>query len=714
MSKTPVQKGFASRGASPQVSAERAPSALPPVARQEAEHPMTTAEPPKATTLPGYSAAPWKMPAAASIKAGVFVLELVTGQRQTIMIDGQPRQHQDVKGIIGITATLMDGREVNLQRVADPQGVVDYAIVPEFLPRCATSAVRAKAIAPRVSKSFDAEDKPWISLGCYKENFYFYPIELGQVISFRAIDKRMLSQLAPLQYWREAFGSYDGTVAWEDAQNFVREDCRKKGLYFADSARGRGLWKNEDGKVIAHLGDRLYFDGRESTTMLHDGMVYERGRKLNVSLSNPLTTDDCRTFLDCLGMFPWTNERFLPIYAGWCVIAHIAGALEFRPHLWVIGKAESGKSTLINYVTKRVLSNCAINAAGDSSMAGIEQTLKTESRPVLFDEIENDTSENLRRIQAILRMARHSSTETGAEVLKGGQDGKPRGAQIRSCFAFSSINATLTHESNASRVEVVEVDRALFAHSPNDVKEACYKLSGEYGARFAGRAIKMVDVVSKNLIIFGEIFRKKLGANRDGDLLGTLMAGYCALIMDGVIDREEAIELVNGFNWTVERERVNDQADLWRAIMAAQIPIELDRRTFHVPVGRLLDIVEGSSLDDNIQSRTAEKGLGSWGIKLITAPRVKNKIAISNNSQMLQRYLENTKWAGGWRTTLKNIKGATSSESALTFGTRDSLSRAIIIPADYLRDEPVKAQEDMGLEGWGAENSPPPGFERVY
>jgi putative DNA primase/helicase len=89
----------------------------------------------------------------------------------------------------------------------------------------------------------------------------------------------------------------------------------------------------------------------------------------------------------------------------------------------------------------------------------LRQRLGCDAIPVLFDEAEGEDQRAHSRLQRILELVRQSSSETGARLIKGTATGNATSYQIRSCFAFSSINASLVQQSDRSRVTVVELTR---------------------------------------------------------------------------------------------------------------------------------------------------------------------------------------------------------------------------------------------------------------
>lgn len=529
---------------------------------------------------------------------------------------------------------------------------------------------------------------PYIPLGRYLDVFYLYLRDGGQVVGFKKFGRDILMQhIAPKAYWIEHYKKGNGEgIDWEGAIADICAACRSK-VWTGEGLRRTGLWR--DGECItAHLGDRLLVDGELSTEMVRDGYIYEKGRRVACDTVSALEVAGCQIFLDVTQMFPWTNSRYVPIYAGWCVLAFIGGALDWRPHIWVTGKAESGKSKLVKNVTLPVLSGMVLNIGGASTMAGIGQALKGRSCPVVFDEMEGDDTATNHRIKSILRMVRGASVETGAEVARGTANGTPRMEDIRSMFYFSSVAHSLEGAANTSRTEVVELDNALFAQPWSEVAEAAKGLQGDYGARFAGRAIRMIPVIRQNIEVFTEAFYKaKLGSARDFDMLAAFMSGYTSLLCDNVVTVEWASALIAQYNWKVERVKVRDEDDLWRYILDCEILVEFDtnaRRNFHATVGELLDFAIGFVAlgeEPPISMEKSAQVLGRFGIAIEG-----QWIYVRNGAQRIREALSGTRWDGKFEGTLKRIAGARLTDNSMRFGPGTPKGRALMIPSGYLRE----------------------------
>ncbi len=99
---------------------------------------------------------------------------------------------------------------------------------------------------------------------------------------------------------------------------------------------------------------------------------------------------------------------------------------------------------MLNGFVHHLLGRLDLFAQGNSTEAGIRQTLNADARPVLFDESESNEENDARRIQAVLSLIRQSSTESEAQTFKGSASGEAMAFHIRSMFCLASIQVALT------------------------------------------------------------------------------------------------------------------------------------------------------------------------------------------------------------------------------------------------------------------------------
>lgn len=501
----------------------------------------------------------------------------------------------------------------------------------------------------------------------YDHGTYFYLASRGQqviALAARQHTENNLYTLAPLDFWRAWFPpeTKSGAFNTSQAANALIERSHQVGPFDPDRLRGRGAWW-DDGRYVLHMGDKLIIDNKPvDITTAKTRYIYERAIPMRADVSNPLTAAEAENLLVLCNMLNWEKPVYGDLLAGWLAIADICGAMQWRPHLWLTGEAGSGKSWVYDHIVKRVTQDYALKVLGDTSEAGIRQSLGQDARPVVFDEAESNTKEDQARIQKILGLMRVASSETDAVIAKGSAGGQAKGYKIRSMFAFSSIGVGLEQFADKTRVSVLTLlrdDRAAGAKEKtfdNLCKFTADTLSDEFITRLHARVIRLIPVIRANAKTFARAAATVIGTQRLGDQVGALLAGAYALRSDAVLTLDQARAYVDLLDWTNEKalSNVSDQVSCLSHILEHTLRIQGVNMTVEQSIGELVLIAGGRLFDQHISPDNADQHLRRVGI-MVTED--KGFFIVSNTHKSLKAILSNTQWAQKWGPTLQRIKG---------------------------------------------------------
>jgi putative DNA primase/helicase len=279
-----------------------------------------------------------------------------------------------------------------------------------------------------------------------------------------------------------------------------------------------------------------------------------------------------REYLEiCKGM-SWEKGVMPYLLAGWVVIAPLCGILNWRPHLWMIGPAGVGKSTIFTYLVSRMLGKFKMAGQGmGTTEAGIRQALASDALPYIADEMDATTLAGQAKLKVTLELFRSMSTAEGPKMLKGSGDGTSVGYELRSCVFLSSISAPLDVRADISRFYVL----SLVKSGASDAREAWKQklkhlqatLTDDYVERFQARTIAMIPVILQNISVFGAAAVDALGDQRLGDQLGPLLAGAWSLVSNTVVSYEVALDWIKGHEWEVNGTSTQDEVQLLESIM---------------------------------------------------------------------------------------------------------------------------------------------------
>ena len=567
----------------------------------------------------------------------------------------------------------------------------------------------ADVFEPPTYESHDESFKPphggYDPIG-YSEHFYFlgwsksegvmqhhfFQLEAKSTLSYSpsALSKSALISLAPLSFWEMHFGGKKGIIM-DAAQEFLIRTSIKAGPFNERFIRGRGAWTDKE-RVIIHTGSELIVDG----TLLPLGsiesrFVYETSDDLGIDTDSPLSTKEAHRLIEVLGYLNWERDVNTHLLAGWCVVAPFCGALKWRPHIWLTGSAGTGKSWVFEKIVRRALGETALAVQGETSEAGLRQTLVHDALPVVFDEMDSDGKRSEERIQNILTLMRSASTDDGGLLLKGSATGAARSYSIRSCFAFASIGVQAAQQSDRSRITILSM-KALPRESPERAQrwETLQRLYNDvftdaFVQRLQARTVALLPTILKNAKTFANAAAAVLGEQRQGDQLGAILAGAYSIHSDGLIEFEAAKRWVADKDWSEEKslEGSKDEHALVAFILDQIIQVEGEHAKITRTIGELVAVASNRKGEYGLSSENANSHLKRFGLKVEVEQYTTNgNLVVSNSSEQLRKMLRESAWAKNHARILLRIPGAADKTSA-RFAS-GAITRAVSIPLDEI------------------------------
>lgn len=539
------------------------------------------------------------------------------------------------------------------------------------------------------------------------ELFAFYVKEARIVHKYRASAISGLSNLcslAPLDFWQHTFPKKSGdkvdTVA---ALNWLIRSARQSGIFSPRKLRGRGAWI-DDGRVVVHAGEKIVVSGKAYPLgRFKTKYIYEAGEDMEVGFGSPLDVTQAHKLLEICQLMNWERPISAHLLAGWCVVAPICGALPWRPHIWITGPASSGKSWAFLNIVRRMLGRVGIMVQGETSEAGIRQTLGVDALPVVFDEAEGEDRRAADRVQSILGLMRAASAEDGGFIAKGSASGGVKNYRIRSCFAFASIAISLKQQSDRTRVTVLSIMRNHDEKDRNDKWERLQRLhaetvTDEFCEGLQARTLSMVPTILENSKIFAAAAATVLQDQRAGDQLGPLLAGAYSLSSNARIDYDKALEWVKEREWTEERalDESRDERRLLSFMLDYITRVDGNGIVVERTIGELLQIAAGSQLDAAVALDVAQNRLKRLGMKVEGG-----YFFVSNNSAQIAKILFGTPWSVNHNRILERLDGArrtiperfaghvaTSRAVAIPFSTFTHIDPNSLPPGIVVEDEP--------------------------
>lgn len=523
------------------------------------------------------------------------------------------------------------------------------------------------------------EGAPFDILGHDSGTFFYIPHSGRQIVELAAASHKKLGllQLAPASWWEQMFPSKQG-ADYDAAANSLIQRSYAAGIFDPRRIRGRGAWIDGE-SVVFHAGDRLVIGGEDVVISKHRSRyIYELGHRVETEQAEPATNREAAKLLELCSLLSWGDELAPKLLAGWCVLAPICGALRWRPHVWINGPSGTGKTWIFENIIKPMVGDASLFAQSSTTEAGIRQTLRSDALPVILDEAESEDKRGQQRMQAILELARQASTETGAGILKGTASGKAMEFMVRSCFAFLSIGVAAVQRADTSRIsnlELVKRGGDEGAKAFDALKAAWRDSIGQDGfaARIRTRSLWLAPVIRANAKKFGRAVASRLGDQRFGDQIGTLLAGAYALTSSRPVDDDFAAEWVAAQDWSAFEAQESDTDENRAFAILVDSHIRVDpAKTLTVA-----ELVQRARTEVSGESAAV---LMRHGIKFEHGETV----AVSNSHEQLRRIFADTQFAAKWKDFLGRVRGA-KHVAAVRFGA--SMHRAVRIPIEEFLHE---------------------------
>lgn len=515
------------------------------------------------------------------------------------------------------------------------------------------------------SSSYDPGQAGPVPLGFTKDGNFAFRDRARNIILIASANQLLSFQyllgIAPSDFWTRQFPSEKGLFSATGAGEMLIRAAKGAGPFSPLRVRGRGIWR-EGGRIIVNLGGAIPPDAKHHYVCF-DPIAFTAAEQF-----------DAQRLLAFLQRFHWRNPQDAMLLLGWFALAPICGVLNWRPHCFLYGPPRCGKTT-IHSLAARLLHPLVISADGQSSEAGIRQTLGADSLPVIIDEFESD--HHGAGLRGVLRLAR-SASSADTMVLKGTPEGKAMQFSLRTSFFFCAVNPGRMSPADQTRMLFLEM---LKHDSDPEVARQIIQEETHFrdlGPLWCGYMLSLAHMLDPAIDIFAPLIPSADSRHRQN--FSTILAGAFVVLHGRLPSEDEAAAWVNEYSPTIERhaqeiERDNSVEALeyllahvvddyplshWIATALLDLPRDNLRSYDELRITRMFDIVVRKSGDDA-------------------------GILIRNGSPTIERVFRDTPWEGrGWERALRGLEGAFSVRNPIYFSGSAKKSRCIGIPAIYI------------------------------
>lgn len=524
-------------------------------------------------------------------------------------------------------------------------------------------------------------------LGYNNGTYYYFSFKERNVVALSASNHSMqqLIRLSDLDDWHN-YGNPEKNekkIALY-AQNAMIKECQKLGVYNPeDYVRGAGAWVDE-GRIVVNCGKKLFVDGKimPFEAFKSEYTYIQTASLLKPDQSVPLTNSEAIILKTVCELVTWENPLSASLLAGWLVIAPVCGALEYtkgmeyRPHIWITGEPESGKSTVINRIVRVTLGRIALCNEGGTSEASIRETMKNDARPLVIDEAEASEP----NMAGVISLARKATT--GGTVGKFGQ-GQCR---IRFAACFSGINPPVNKTADESRISMLRIRKNKSKTAIQDYDKLSRLLDDnineEFSRRLVARTIENMATLLANIKTFQRAARNVVKSARASEQIGTMIAGFYLLHSTNVISEEAAEEWIRRYKWgdhtmiegKSEAEKCLQHISSAIVRFTSSSGISYDRS-----IGELIMDAADKGCDEN-------KFLRRYGIA-----RVGQSVYFAVRHEILQKVLRGTDWYDSYSARLLNLDGAEKHNQSFYFSS-GMRTNAVVVPLRHFMET---NQKDM-------------------
>lgn len=544
----------------------------------------------------------------------------------------------------------------------------------------------------------DEKEEFFNILGHDEGQYYFLPRRGGQIVSMAPVSLNQfvnLCRLAPLPHWNSLKEDNETNKKLAERMTaFLIMECENKGIFQPYNIKGVGMWKDGSNYVM-HCGNQLFVNGNYIKPHKFKGKNAYPLRQTNIDITdNPLGNKEANKLRELCKRVSWENTLSGDLLAGWCVIAPVCAVLKWRPHIWVTGPSQGGKTTVLEKIVRRMVGNIGLYFEGGTTEAAFRQLLGCDGRPIILDESESESQKDKVITQDILLLARRSSS--GAMIAKGSSGGKAQEYTVRSAFCFSSINTPIKQRADESRISKLKIVKDRSEGATDKYKNLEIDLdtilTEEFGKRLLTRTVLNIENLIKNINTFVSAASNVLKDKRAADQIAPMLAGLHLLTSTKEISLEEAIQWIGQQDWSLHTaiKEKTDPERFIEIVVSRSIRFQKSGTIQEVTIGSLIEM----ALDNGAESEDAERKLREYGIW----PRDKF-VWLSNTSPRLEELLKDTPWSS-WKGFIIDLKDSERKEAVLF--SPGLKSRAVAIPLSYFDikedDKAVQLTYDDELE----------------
>jgi hypothetical protein len=400
---------------------------------------------------------------------------------------------------------------------------------------------------------------PFRFLGFTEHNHYF--LDRKNMITKVAAGKMTSGQLleiAPLGFWESIKSNEYGNPKWTFIFDMLIDKSKRTGPYIDSSIRGVGVWQ-EPNEIIVSDGEYIICNAGKILIKDYDSKntYIRRAPKGLESKLNKQADKDFIFINKLIEDLSFSSDQDGQILFGWIISSIFLSTIRWRPIVYMKGPSGVGKSWVMNNIVRNILDGLAISPKKNSTAIGVMQAPGYDSRMTTVDELETSHDKKTQDlVVGLMNLARENTTQSKETRYVGTADQEGISSDFRSMFLFASIVESSEQDQDVNRITSVNFYPKRQKNWSEIEAEILFEFNNGIGDRIRYNAIYHRESIVKNIYLFQKIAGAKSTRQRNGDQMGTLIAGWYHLEYPGkIVTCKEAQKYIGNFDFTEQEER---------------------------------------------------------------------------------------------------------------------------------------------------------------
>ncbi|MBP7735990.1 MAG: hypothetical protein KA369_08460 [Spirochaetes bacterium] len=497
---------------------------------------------------------------------------------------------------------------------------------------------------------------PFVHLG-YDDNKHYFLTRGSQTvkkITHGSFNKIKLLELAPLSWWCMEYHDKRGFDVDVAIDTTIR-DSERVGFFIPSRIRGTGVWMHDD-QLIVNNGDYTADDQGNPVVPSPKFHYVKSEKRMGEYAGDMATIEQGGQLVKLFLVQGFENSAEAMQLLGWVLIAPFGGVLKWRPHIWITGPAQSGKSFILENIVEPLIRPFYEKGTGKTSAPGIYRAIRNTACPIILDEMEpgrNANKETIQKIEEKLELARNASSDFSSEFTLTSMNGSGLTEKfcVRSCFCFASILPYFTGEAIESRVLISRIKNINFTRSKIEKTQGIMDTGILNDPMiFQRRIFRNLKTIIANIDVCKKILISELKDQRKADNLAPIFSALVSLVADPEKIAKDRIEkFMSEFIPDLKKERSHSESDedkLMYEILDHTIMINPGERYSAAELITKAADISGSISPDH------DSALQRQGLRIIKIGDTRC-LAIASSHSAIKKILSETMYAGNYFEVLK-------------------------------------------------------------